>query len=304
MSNGNSPFALPKTWKFSDLKQVLTEPLPPGPPWLIKGLVAERCGTMISSQPHGIKSFSWLQASIEAPILHKIWGHFDATPTKRTLFLETEDPEWLVKQRIHAICKADGIKAEDLPDGGFFTVGCLGPFDLISMESHLKSSIEKYKPDFTVLSTLQGLLGGRDWKEQSEMGAINSLLVSISTDYSPLVVITHSPWDSRQRRAAGTVTQAANYPTLCHYQKFKANGDDYASVHIDSKIGYAEDGSDFKLHFKKYSEIEMRVEFQKPTDTQNIISHIQANPKAKPAEIAAQFGISDRYVRKLRSKVQ
>ena len=39
---------------------------------------------------------------------------------------------------------------------------------------------EHYRPDIVVLSTLQSLLNGRDWNEQSQMQGVNSAIVRLS----------------------------------------------------------------------------------------------------------------------------
>lgn len=297
----NNPF-LPPQWKFLNLKEILTEPLPPEPPWKVHGLVADGCGTQVSSHPHGMKSYTWLQAAIESSVHHKVWGHFPATTVKRALFLETEDSEWLLRRRVHYLSNGLGIKANDLPDAGCFILGCTGPFDLIQMERTLKNTIERYHPDFTVLSTLQGLLGHRDWKEQSDMAPINSLLVNIATHYSPLVSITHSPWDKKQKRAAGTVTQAANFPMICHYQKFTSQGETFASVNVDSKLGASDTETRFKLKLHKSGEESVRFGYEMASSKKDIADYIRSNPNCKASDISAQFDISERYARTLRKE--
>lgn len=228
----------------------------------------------------------------------KVWGHFSVTSVTRTLFLETEDPQWMLTQRIQHLANGMGIKASDVPEAGCFVLGCLGPFDLVAMERNLKSVIEKYKPDFTVLSTLQGLLAGRDWTKQDQMGPVNALLVNISKDYSPLISITHSPWDKKQQRAAGTVTQVANFPTTCHYQKFLAHGETYTSVKIDSKLGG--DDPKFKLHLTKANDSSVRFVYEQHADKAEIAKYIADHPNETATDLADMFGISERYARTLK----
>src|SRR4029077_1070039 len=170
-------------------------------------------GTQISSHPHGMKSYTWLQAMMEASLSLPVWGHFQSMGVKNALFLETEDPELMVTQRVHRLATGMEIKAADC-ENCKFVVGNMGPFDLVACRDSMCRIFDLYKPDVAVLSTLQGLLGGRDWKEQSQMQDVNALLVHLAHDYCPLTVITHSPWDPKQKRSAGSVTQAANYQTL------------------------------------------------------------------------------------------
>jgi hypothetical protein len=186
------------------------------PPWKIRGLVVEGGATQVSAHPHGMKSLSWLNAALESVTLHTVWRHFDASNVERVLYIESEDPQWLVEARIRGIAKGLGLEP-DTDQPGFHYI-CPGPFDLVREEESLRELFAKYQPDYVVLSTLQNLLAGRDWISQKDMQPINALIVRLSR-ICPLVVLTHSPWDSEKRRAAGTITQFANFAVTMHYQK-------------------------------------------------------------------------------------
>lgn len=214
------------------------------PPEVIQSLVLKQSPTLVSSLPRGLKSLSWLQACIEAPAKKAVWGHFAAPNVENSLFIETEDPPWLVEARIRWIAKGLGLK-EDEPLPGFHYV-CPGPFDLVKEAEELERLILNWKPAFLVLSTLQNILGGRNWKEPDEMYDVSATFVRLSRLYCPIIVITHSPWDRAQRRAAGTVTFTANFPTTLHYEKFEVRKTTDTTVHVllDSKVGA---GSEFYL---------------------------------------------------------
>lgn len=214
-------------------------------PWKIKELVVEGSATQISAHPHGMKSLSWLNAALESVTTHKVWHHFDASKVERTLYIESEDPEWMVAARIRGIAKGLGL-APDKPVPGLHYV-CPGPFDLVAEEENLRGLFAKHQPDFVVLSTLQNMLAGRDWLSQKDMQPVNALIVRLSR-ICPLVVLTHSPWDKKQRRAAGTITQFANFAITMHYDKVKC-GDGGTAIHVvvDSKVGASINGFHLKL---------------------------------------------------------
>jgi predicted ATP-dependent serine protease len=90
---------------------------------------------------------------------------------------------------------------------------------LVAEEEKLCESLEKYKPHFAVISTLQNLLNGRSWSKPEQMRPVAAAILRLSRSYFPVVLITHSPWDTKQRWAAGTVTQTANFMTTMHYVK-------------------------------------------------------------------------------------
>jgi len=69
------------------------------PPWAIENLVMAQTVTLVSALPHAMKSVSWLYATIEAILKKEVFGHFPAPNLNNSLFIETEDPEWLVKKR-------------------------------------------------------------------------------------------------------------------------------------------------------------------------------------------------------------
>jgi hypothetical protein len=273
------------------------------PPWVIKGLVLEESATLISAQPHSIKSLSWLAAAMQAVGQKKVWGHFDAPQVERAMFIETEDPLWLVEARIRGF--AQGLRLTDSPLEGFHYFRP-GPFDLVQEEATLGPLIRVYRPNFVVLSTLQNLLGNRNYKEQSDMAPVAAAVIRLS-QLSPIVLLTHSPWDKKQRRAAGTVTLSANFTTILHYAKAEKEGDTFAHVKLDSKAGSGE--TDF--HLKVGSEGDRN----NPASVRNIVyggkgwpqaakeqairEIAEDRPAATPKEIAEEVGCSDRYVRKI-----
>lgn len=294
----DSPFLpVDESWKFTTIQEILTNPPDPTPPWVFHSLVSEGSGTLVSSQPHGMKSYTWLQAAIEGALGRPIWGHFPVVKCRRTLFLETEDPSWLINQRVISIANGLGITAGDVKDAGCCVIGALGPFDLTAAEKEIRGVLDRYKPDMCVLSTLQGLLGGRDWKEQKDMAPVNALLVRLSTQHCPMSVITHSPQDKKQKRAAGTITQAANYPNILHYQKCSVESGTFARVYLDSKMGVNE-----KFRIRLVNSIPNKIRFlwSKDTDTEVLKNYITEHRDEPSDEIAEQFGISVRYVQKLK----
>jgi len=292
----NSPFsdALPESWKFLSLSEILQLPEQTEPPWRIKGLAAAGCGTQVSSQPHGMKSYSWLQAMIEASLGLPIWSHFEPCGVRNTLFMETEDPQWMVVQRTKMIATGLGIEYGEATDRCQFTMGHLGPFDLVQCRDQMKRTLDHYKPDVAVLSTLQGLLGARDWKEQSEMAEVNALLVQLSQEYCPMVVITHSPQDKKQKRAAGTITQAANFQNILHYEKITHG----VKVRLDSKLG---DPEQFRLKIINGQPDRIRFQYAMMTDPENLKDYIATHPEESSAQIAEKFDCSKRWINSLKN---
>jgi hypothetical protein len=277
------------------------------PPWIITGLVIGDSGTLLSAQPHSLKSLSCLYACMEAPATGKVFGHFDAAKVKTTLFIETEDPEWLVNARIRGFAAGLGLKnGDDIPG---FNYVCPGPFDLVAFESQVSRHLDKYRPDFAVLSTLQNLLEGRNWSRPEEMQPVNAAIIRLCRAYCPLVVVTHSPWDKKQKRAAGTVTQTANYMITGHYEKIvnPQSNDTYAHVVIDSKAG--EEESDFTLKLvtegpKNNPQSVRKIFYEgrgwpKGMAKARVLWEIERDPTAAPKDIADRAGCTIRYVQKL-----
>lgn len=290
---GHALAVVPPAWKFKTLKEILENPPPPDPPWKIRSMMATGCGTMVSSHPHGMKSYTWLQAMMESSLSLPVWGHFESIGVKKALFLETEDPEWLVSQRVHRLAMGLDIKASDCENCDF-VVGNLGPFDLVACRDYMRRLLDHYQPDVAVLSTLQGLLGGRDWKEQSEMQDVNALLVNLAHEYCPLSVITHSPWDRKQKRSAGSVTQAANYQNLLHYEKFPH----YIKVKLDSKL---DEASQFRIKVVTGKEKSLRFAWAVMDGHEAIERYLSEHPDDTPQQVAEKFGCTDRYIRTLRN---
>jgi hypothetical protein len=306
MSNAQTPKKLiyPEHWRPSSLRDVLSR-TPGSPPWVIDELLPAQSGILCSGLPHSGKSLNWLAAGLESVVTHRVWGRFGASKVNRFLFIETEDPKWLVEGRIHGLARGLGLKPEDdLERYGFF-FSCTGPFELEKREKELSALIDDVRPDWVVLSTLQGLLGGRDWKEQKDMGPVNAIMVRLMRK-APLVVITHSPRNEKARRAAGSITQDANYLVTMNFQK-KVNktGNTTTSVIGDSKMGT-------ELTFNLTLETESvtgedgktRNEVRRVTHgahtltcKEQIVAYRKESPKASVPEIAEEVGCSQRHVR-------
>jgi hypothetical protein len=296
--------SMPPGWKIRDLGDAL-EGSAQKPPWIIEDLLLAETATQISAHPHSMKSLAWLAAAIESVATQTVWGHFDASAVNSSLFIESEDPQWMVEDRIRGIAAGLGLNSvEDAP--GFHYLRA-GPFDLVQFEPELGKIFEHYQPSFVVLSTLQSLLSGRDWNEQSQMQEVNAAIVRLAS-YSPIVLITHSPWDRRAKRAAGSITQAANFVTTAHFEKVrtKDSADTFVHVSVDSKVGSEQTDFTLKLETEgegKEKEVR-RIVYQgtgwpKGGRKEAVLSAIEDAPDATPKEIAERVGVTPRYVQKI-----
>jgi len=276
------------------------------PPWVIKGLVMEESATLVSALPHSIKSLSWLAAAMQAVAQKKVWGHFDAPHVENALFIETEDPLWLVEARIRGLAK--GLDLQDGGLGGFVYIRP-GPFDLVQEERTLRTLIQAHEPDFVVLSTLQNLLGGRNYLQQAEMAPVAAAVLRLA-QVSPIVLLTHSPWNRKERRAAGTVTLSANFATTLHYAKVERAGDTFAHAKLDSKAGSTE--QDFYLKVGSDGDRSDPASVRnvvyggkgwpRGAKTQAILQIVEDRPDATAKEIAEEIGCTDRHVRDVLEK--
>jgi hypothetical protein len=215
-------------------------------PWVVNSILLAESATLVSAQPHAMKSLSLLAGSMEAVATGKFWGHFDAPDVDSTLFIETEDPQWLVEARIRGLAKGLGLSDKEKLPG--FHYACTGPFDILAERGRLEDLIGHYQPKIIVLSTLQNLLHDRNWLSQQDMQPIMAEVIRISRQ-CPVILVTHSPWDKKQKRPAGTITQAANFATALHNEKrYSKNLGSYVQVSVDSKVGMA--GTGFRLQLQ------------------------------------------------------
>jgi AAA domain len=280
------------------------------PTSIISGLLLAQSALLVSAHPHSMKSLAWLQAALEAPSRKKVWEHFPTPNVDRTLFIETEDPPWLVQERIRGLAKGLGIEdGERIP--GFHWV-CPGPFDLVKDIRELAVLLDKVKPDFAVISTLQNIIPGRDLNEQRDMAPVNRAVITLARKFCPIVMVTHSTWDKSNKRALGTITQTANYATALHFEK----SGDQVRVTLDSKLG--SDEEEFSLHLETAESSyvdEVGVE-QKKQEVRRLVYKPKVSPKkakivaairdlgdaASAQDIADKAGVSDRYVRRIKAE--
>ena len=276
------------------------------PPWIIEDLLLGDSATLVSAQPHAMKSLSLLNASLEAVVKKTVWGHFAAPNVDSVLFLETEDPPWMVESRIRGLANGLGIREKDRVEG--FHYACVGPFDVLEEKRRIFKLIEKHLPKFIVLSTLQNLLRDRDWNRQQDMQPIMAAMIELARA-CPLFLVTNSPWDKRQKRAAGSVTQAANFLTALHYEKRenRRTGETFVHVSVDSKAGAAD--TDFSLKLETDGDprdpgsvrrlVYEGAGWPKGTGKEAILAELEADPDASPREIAERTGMGERYVQKI-----
>ena len=235
--------ATPERWQARDYQDAM-KGTGEKPPWVIEDLLLGDSATLVSALPHAMKSLSLLAACLEAVHKKTVWGHFAAPGVDSALFLETEDPPWMVEARIRGIGQGLGIEEKDTVEG--FHYACVGPFDFLKEKGSINRLVDKYAPKFIVLSTLQNLLWNRDWKSQEDMQPIMAGMIELAR-LCPLFLVTHSPWDKRAKRAAGSVTQTANFLTALHYEKRENSrtGESFVHVSVDSKAGASD--TDFSL---------------------------------------------------------
>ncbi|MGC2852375.1 MAG: AAA family ATPase [Candidatus Acidiferrum sp.] len=292
-------------WKLCDLNDALAGT--PKPPWVIEGLLPKQSAHLVAAHPHSLKSLSWLQACIEAaaPAHKTVWGHFPAPDVKNTLFIETEDPGWMVEERIRGIAKGLGLSS--LSDASGFRYIAKGPMALLNEEKNLQALIQQNNTDFFILSTLQNMLGpGRSLKDDEDMQPISAMVLRLA-QLCPGVLLTHSPWDKRQKRAAGTVTLAANFLTTSHFEKIQKGrtGETFVHVLLDSKAGATE--TDFTLRLETDAGEVRKVVYvcagrPKGFARDDVRDAIAADPSASNKEIAERAGVSARYVRRIREE--
>jgi hypothetical protein len=276
------------------------------PPWVIEDLLLSESATLVSAQPHAMKSLSLLSACLEAVTKKTVWGHFRAPNVDSVLFLETEDPAWMVEARIRGLAEGLGIDEKDSVPG--FHYACVGPFDFLGTENRIEGLIKQHSPNFIVLSTLQNLLHGKDYNRQDDMQPIMAAMIKLSR-LSPLFLVTHSPWDRRQKRAAGTVTQTANFLTAMHYEKKVARktGETFVHVSVDSKAGALETDFSLKLEIAGSPRDPGSVRklawtgkgWPKGTGKEAILAELEEDPDASAKEIAERTGMGVRHVQQI-----
>lgn len=294
-------------WRIRGLKDALAAENQQ-PPWVIKDILLAKSATIVSAQPHAMKSLSLLAACMEAVATDKVWGHFEACDVDSALFIETEDPQWLVEARIRGLAKGLGLSEKDDLRG--FNYACTGPFDILQEKGRIVELIAKYRPKFTVLSTLQNLLRDRNWVSQQDMQPIMATVIELAR-LSPIMLVTHSPWDKKQKRAAGTVTQAANFATALHYEKkYSKQLGSHVHIRVDSKVGIT--GPGFLVRLETEGSLKEPDSVRKLTfagegrgqTTKAIIQEaIEDDPDIPVEELMVLTGTGKRNVQKVLSEV-
>lgn len=286
-------------WQLRPLREILNRTYEE-PDWIINTLLLNYASCLCSGLPHAMKSLNWLCAALESVTTRKIWDQFDVRHVKNVLYIETEDHPSVVERRVRELAIGLGLDPKHPPEG--FHLATPGPFNLVEAgHTWIRRAIDQSKADWVVLSTLQGLLAGRDWIKQDEMGPVNAILVEISRE-CPIVVITHSPWNRKIRRAVGTVAQAANYLSAMHFEKIVGDDGTLTHVWVDTKLGEAQE---FKLELITESTLSAsgsmrqdlrRIAYRHESKRIRVEQYVITHPLASAEEVAAICECSARYV--------
>jgi hypothetical protein len=290
-----------KQWELYALRDAVESHLQQ-PPSVIKSLLLTESATLVSAHPKSMKSLSWLQACIESVAHKTVWGYFDACNVEKSLFIETEDPQWLVESRIRGFTK--GLRIETGLSG--FQYACPGPFDLVKEERFLRDLLTRNKPSFAVISTLQNLLAGRSWLQQDDMQPVMAAIIRLSR-ICPIVLLTHSPQDHKARRAAGTITQAANFVTEAHYQIIDSSRGLKVHVALRSKAGAETDSFHLCLETEGCSDDPGSVRkitfggmgWPKGSMRKAVLAIIEENRGMSASDVAERANCSVQYAREM-----
>ena len=143
------------------------------------------------------------------------------------------------------------------------------------------------------------------------MQPIMASIIRISR-LSPTVLLTHSPWNQKERRAAGTVTQTANFVTTAHYQKVmnRKTKETFVNVVMDSKAGAQETNFNLKLLTEgdprepsSVRGLEYAGEgWPKGLGKAAVLAAIEDDPEASAKEIAERTQMGIRHVQKIMSE--
>jgi hypothetical protein len=281
------------------------------PPFAIEDLVLDSTLTLVSARPHAMKSLSWLYACMEGVLKKEVFGHFKAPNLNNVLFLETEDPAYLVKKRIQGFALGLGVRDNQEIPG--FNFACPGPFNLLDEIHQLAYHINSLSLDLIVISTLQNILGGRDWNEQEAMADMLEELVRTAR-LCPIVLITHSPHNPNTKRAAGTITLGANCATHLHLTKKQTPDRTCVSVELDSKAGGSENKFSLDLVSDRNDDDPVRAvrgfvyagPLEKAEKQQSkgdaVLEVLTKNPYVSAADLAALAKCSLRYAQRIRKE--
>jgi RecA-family ATPase len=236
-----------KEWGIGSLAEAIASKMEKPAEVIKGGILLQASANLTSGQQHAMKSYAWLAAAIEAATRQTVWGSLPAPDVKRTIYIEIEDPKWMVEKRVKKIAKGLGLTTAEIRNSGFEYVA-VPPFNLKTpqQEKRLTTLIKTLRPDFMVISTLQATLnGGEDMRQQQDMAPVMQAVLRLSR-LCPSVLLTHSPRNNRQKRAYGAVTQDANFATLVHFTKSTKKKNTIVAT-LDSKELAATDDFEIKV---------------------------------------------------------
>ena len=195
----SSPVSTSSTLRYLDVAKMLREP-PPKVPWLVDGIVARGCLTIL----HGIggigKSFLALQMCVAAAN----GRDFLNRPVRRcrVLYVDAENGEGEAHRRLHQLGAEAGL--EDwieyiVADG----------HDLIRHESDLKAAVHRCKPDLVVIDSLASIWSINEI-DATEMTRALTVLTRIADRYKVgVLALHHDKKDGSVYRGSGAVRNVA-----------------------------------------------------------------------------------------------
>lgn len=182
---------------------------PPG--WLIEGFWPVGSHGIIAGPPKSYKSILVMEMAISIATGTSLFGMY-AVPNQGTvLYVQNENPEWSVDDRIHKMLAYKGIDSivEAREVAGkiefvempipFYSVDYNFNLNDEADKEWLEKTVQEYKPKMVILDSLYMMMSGVDENSMKEVAPMmNWLLHSLAKKYNTAVVVLHH-WNKNSK---------------------------------------------------------------------------------------------------------
>ena len=294
----------PKPEVLSLVERMARRLEPPG--WLIEGFWPVGSHGIIAGPPKSYKSILVMEMAISVASGTALFGVYPVHHRGTVLYIQNENPEWSVDDRIRKMLSFKGIEtivdAVEI-DGKIEFVEIPIPFYSSDYnlnlndeddKAWLEETVKQYKPKMLILDSLYMMMNGVDENSMKEVAPMmNWLLHSITKKYGTAVVVLHH-WNkntkgNRDTRMLGSqafrawVDSQINAQTdeseehmVTFYREFPRSYGTLPPVKIKFEMG--EPGND--LYIPHIQETEVKVKGLQNTDVRNdVIERLQESPK-------------------------
>lgn len=160
---------------------------PPKNRWLIEGYVGEESCVVLGAAPKSFKTWLGISMAVAVASGRPLLGR--EVQRGRVLAYFAEDPEWVVRERLAKVCRAERLALEDLDSLMVRDASLMINVD--ADRRRLRETIAALRPRLVILDPFVRIVAGVDENNATQVSGVLGYLRAISREFGCAVVLAH-----------------------------------------------------------------------------------------------------------------